>query len=150
MFSIGVSRHTGVMYRQRLRPCPACRSPMAELPVPTGGQEPTTVDVCESCGGMYLDYFDGEPSAIARALIGELKETGLQRPPLEEPPRCPGCSRDMNLLEYLEDDGPPLYRCSGCLAVFATPEQRRAIAEFVATADPEPSVFRRIWRGLFG
>ncbi len=120
------------MYRKRIRNCSACLGPMTSQPL--SGADRAEVDVCTGCGSAFFEYFDGEPAALARALrdaplltqdaVGSLVKTG-----------CPDCATNYELMRYL-DDGPYLFRCHGCMAVFATAEQLMSLARFSETEQP--------------
>ncbi len=55
------------MYRTRRRTCPACASSMEEIAVPLTGGPGAEIDLCNSCGGVYLEFFDGEPTECCGA-----------------------------------------------------------------------------------
>lgn len=118
------------------------------MSVPTTGRDRAKVDVCDACGGVFLGYYDGEPSMVARALAKKLDDRLEPTRTRTYQPTCPGCDRTMELLEYLQDDGPPLFRCPGCMAAFVTPAQRRAAARFT-TWTRRRSVLRRLWDAFF-
>ncbi|HTM21674.1 MAG TPA: zf-TFIIB domain-containing protein [Kofleriaceae bacterium] len=121
------------MYRDRLRPCPGCASPLHGVAVALTSRETVLAHVCEVCGGTFVDYFAGEPVMIARAIA---RAGG--RP--DRPPRprvlatCPDCERELVILPYLED-GPLLWRCPACLGMFATARQLRDLADFEQWVD---------------
>ncbi len=102
-----------------------------------------TVDVCERCGAAFFGYFDGEPSALARAL----PPMTTREPVFEEPPRCPDCDLAFELRPWLHDGGPDVLRCEGCMAIFATPAALEALARYTAPGDEDGL---RAWvRALF-
>jgi Zn-finger nucleic acid-binding protein len=90
--------------------------------------EQVEVDVCDGCGSVFLDYFDGEPGAVARSL----EEAGRFRPSVAGAPvkGCPDCRVDLTLTPYLEAGGPEIYRCGGCGGAFLLPVQLGAIADY--------------------
>lgn len=88
--------------------------------------ENVELDVCAQCGGVFLDYFDGEPAAIAAELRDSVRP-GTAR--LDLPVTCTDCNVAMELQSYLES-GPDMFRCTACMAAFATPEQIDALARF--------------------
>jgi hypothetical protein len=126
----------GGVYRGRKRGCPACRGPMEEIPLATAKNEGVTVEICRPCGGAFLEYDDGEPGAIARALAKS--EAGPKATPrlLGGAPVCPDCDLPLVLRHYL-DRGPELFRCGGCLAAFATRMQLDELAAWRPTEEPE-------------
>lgn len=83
------------------------------------------LDACIRCGGVFLDYFDGEPAAIA----AELRDAVRPRARIEAPVTCTDCDVSMELQRYMET-GPELFRCTACMAAFVTPEQLGALARF--------------------
>jgi ribosomal protein L37AE/L43A len=131
------------MYRDRLRPCPGCASPLQGVAVALTSRESAFAHICEVCGGTFVDYFAGEPVMIARAIA---KAGG--RPERPARPRglttCPDCERELVIRPYLLEDGPLVWRCPECLAMFATSAQLRALAEFDQIEQP-----RSLWLTLF-
>jgi hypothetical protein len=95
------------------------------------------VDVCDRCGGVFLDFFDGEPALLSREITLHLERFQMPFKPGSAPLRCPDCERSMDVHPYL-NDGPNIARCNRCLAMFATPEQIRALATFDFIEDPLP------------
>jgi len=89
------------------------------------------VDFCDSCGSVFLDYFDGEPGAVARSIedAGRFKP-GVARSPVKG---CPECRIDLTITPYLEEGGPEIYRCGGCGGAFLLPVQLGAIADYRQT-----------------
>jgi hypothetical protein len=126
------------LYRARLRACPACRSPMRQIAL-RSMRERGSVDLCDRCGGVYLEFFDGEPAELAREVTPYLLHEHTPRRPWGDgqPIACPDCERVMEVQPYL-DDGPHVARCHRCLAVFATPEQVLALARFHTIQDAPP------------
>lgn len=84
------------------------------------------VDRCPSCGSIFLDYFDGEPGAVARAI----ERAGHAKPGLAPAGvSCPACREPLAPLPYLAN-GPEVLRCGGCGGCFLTPAQLGAVADF--------------------
>lgn len=109
------------------------------------------IDLCERCGGVFFDFFDGEPGNLSRSLV-DLQQTPVIRATADQPARCPDCDRPMTLTRYMER-GPVLRRCDSCVGVFVNHDQIEAMASFVAEERPEDDgdrrgLFRRIC-GLF-
>ncbi|MEM9487485.1 MAG: hypothetical protein AAGC55_00005 [Myxococcota bacterium] len=132
-----------------MRLCAGCSSPVRQMSLAISRRDWATVEVCQECGGVYLDYFAGEPSTVARALDRLLLSAPEPVRLAHYQPVCRSCDLPMELIEYLQDDGPPLHRCSTCMAVFATPTQRQAMARFLPWTPPH-SVLRRLWDAVFG
>jgi Zn-finger nucleic acid-binding protein len=89
------------------------------------------VDVCDACGGMWVDWFDGDVHAIAvEAEILRVERGTPLPPPLgEQPPapkRCPRCSQILTpelyrFADAREDElvsGVEVFRCSECAGAF--------------------------------
>lgn len=107
--------------------------------------ETVELDVCTRCGGVFFDYFDGEPGALARRLEVSFVRRGIP----DNPVHCTDCEEPMTLTEWL-DNGPSLFRCTSCMAIFATPEMIAQLAVFTVEPEPEPSWFARLWRSFAG
>ena len=84
--------------------------------------------MCDSCGGALLDFFDGEPTALAK----ELSEHAIKfaRPSKFTSPSCPECEVTMVTTAYLEPDGPSISRCTQCFCMFITAAQVIALGKF--------------------
>lgn len=68
--------------------------------------------------------------------------------PDRDPP-CPACGVAMARLRYL-DEGPRVWRCNTCMALFATQEQLEKLAAFRPKHEPDdpPTLLDRL-RSLF-
>jgi Zn-finger nucleic acid-binding protein len=116
---------------------------MSEVAVPVSGNESARVDHCEQCGGVFLEFFDGDPGDLSRGVLERmLKHSGDH---LRANPRCPDCEIPMVQSRYL-DTGPAVSRCGRCMGVFATLSQLRAVASYSDTEqpEPEPSLLQRL------
>lgn len=114
---------------------------MQEIPIETDASDPSTraeIDRCASCGGVFLEFFDGEPSALARGLEkrSDLPPTGGRGHGGDH--LCPDCGEPMVIRPYL-DQGPAIPRCETCLAVFLTPALRHEMAQLRLAREPEES-----------
>jgi hypothetical protein len=126
---------------------------MEELPLATATNESLTVEICRPCGGAFLEYDDGEPGALARALAQSPEGPKATARLLGGAPVCPDCDLALVLRSYL-DRGPDLFRCGGCLSAYATRTQLEALAAWRPSAEPEvppepPSLWdliRRLFR----
>jgi Zn-finger nucleic acid-binding protein len=89
------------------------------------------VDVCDACGGMWVDWFDGDVRAIAVEAETARVERGTPLPPPlgAQPPapkHCPRCSQVLSAELYrfadARDDelvaGVEVYRCPECAGAF--------------------------------
>lgn len=132
------------MYRERIRTCPLCDLPMEQVAVPLAAEETAEVDLCAVCGGVFLEFFDGEPGDLARGVLRHLAAAHRQPREAAGPLTCPDCGTHMAPRPYL-DLGPDVGRCDSCLAVFATPPQLRQLAKMVLSdASAAPSFFNRL------
>jgi hypothetical protein len=88
---------------------------------------------------VFLEFFDGEPSAVSRGLLGRPKRTsGLLTPDAT----CPDCSTPMVRKAYL-GHGPEIARCDECLAVFIAGSELPALARL--ELPPEPVAAEPTW-----
>jgi Zn-finger nucleic acid-binding protein len=117
------------MYRETARSCPACASPMREVELRLRDGGSTGIDLCDSCGGVFLEFFDGEPVALSRRLLPALHPTRPDAPSLGAELRCPDCRTPMVEQPYLHR-GPHIARCESCMSVFATRAQLQELAGF--------------------
>jgi Zn-finger nucleic acid-binding protein len=100
------------------------------------------VDVCTACGGMWVDWFDGEVRQIATSVLaGEAARSSRATPPTSSlrnenvaTGACPRCTRQLAVERYVVkvDVGPrgaerrsvstttgaDLLRCEECAGVF--------------------------------
>jgi len=102
--------------------------------VPAGVGESAEVDLCELCGGVFIEFFDGEPSSVALGVQALVHEEPIA-PSRAWPERadCPDCSVPMRGMRYMDgEEGPPVFRCGGCMALFVGQGQ---LGELAAYAD---------------
>jgi len=80
-------------YRDTPFLCPACTRPME-----TRQAGATSVHVCVTCKGLWIDWFDGEASVVAQ-LAGPLS---IPRAPIAAIQRatCPDCRSALTLQPY--------------------------------------------------
>lgn len=83
------------------------------------------IDRCNRCGGIFLELFDGEPIGLARGVVASTPARSSDRP--ARPARCPDCETPMVERPYL-DEGPMLWRCETCLAVFVSRDRLEELA----------------------
>ena len=116
----------GPAYRGTTARCPACSEPMH-----TENTSSAEVDICDACGGMWVDWFDGDVHAIAVETEAARVERGTALPPpaldaAAAPKRCPRCSQVLSAELYRfadakEDElvtGVEIHRCADCLGAF--------------------------------
>lgn len=94
------------------------------------------IDVCEGCGGLFIEFFDGGPREIARALTRASIPDGV--PAMTA--TCCDCDAAMVLHRYLEV-GPEVLRCGGCMAMFVMLDELAALAAHSEFEKPKPSGF---------
>lgn len=126
---------------------------MDEVPVRTDPHDASAraeIDRCAGCGGLFLEFFDGEPSAISRGLRGRADLAETRREPAPDRRVCPDCDAPMIRRAYL-GQGPELARCDTCMAVFLTPAEAASLAQLVLEPEApreEPSWLERLLRWL--
>jgi Zn-finger nucleic acid-binding protein len=147
--------HGSSGYRGAAVRCPGCAEPMT-----IENLADAEVDVCASCGGMWVDWFDGEVKRVATAVLateprrisGPSAPSSSLRNEAVATGACPRCTRQLTIERYVvkvdvggASDGPrtsvsqttgaDLLRCEDCAGVFVS----RASAALLATlpADEE-------------
>lgn len=103
-------------YRGTVAKCPACGTPMDER-----GAADVMVDVCPTCRGLWIDWFDGDTVDVA------MKAAPLSmRAPVAIDPSKTFCPRDQQPLAFsnhalhteasgpITGHGPMLLRCGEC------------------------------------
>ena len=105
---------------------------------------------CEACFGIWVDWWSGEPSGVAR-LVPVLDPGG---PVGKRGGACPRDGDALVLRPYL-DAGPVVERCPTCLGLFAPRARVAALAAFherIPFDPPElihfPSLFTRFWHAF--
>jgi Zn-finger nucleic acid-binding protein len=118
------------VYREDVARCPRCAVDMEAIPV---GEE--TIDACPRCGGVWLDWYDGDVAVLVE---------GLGRPPrgpVGGPAERPTCPRCRMALTAEDARGETLvWRCRGCAGTFV-PEESFA---GVTAPDPPRSALGRL------
>lgn len=115
-------------YRQNQPLCPACSQPLESLDT----QAPqAVVDVCKQCGGVWLDWEDGDFTDLARQIPPVASRT-LARDGLGE---CPRCHREL-LVEVFRDVAEVL-RCGECAGAFVPYASIGKLSESTPAADIE-------------
>jgi hypothetical protein len=124
------------------------------------------VDVCGSCGGMWVDWFDGEVKHVATELLKTESERGSRpgapvstlRNEAFATGACPRCSRQLAVERYVvkanlafsplgertsvsTTTGADLLRCEECAGVFVPRTSAALLATLPAEEDelPPPS-----------
>jgi Zn-finger nucleic acid-binding protein len=133
--------------------CPGCADPMT-----VEALEGADVDVCNACGGFWIDWFDGEIRAVAaetlaKNLVGRPSEPGSARNEARAIGACPRCSRQLVRERYAassivaSDGGAPavrtstetgaeLMRCEECAGAFVSRDSAALLATLPPEADP--------------
>jgi Zn-finger nucleic acid-binding protein len=122
--------------------CPGCGGLMLSLD--SAGAR------CQSCFGVWFDWFDGETSGLAQKVPRlDAAETRAR-----SGGSCPRDGARLEPHEYL-DGGPLVDRCPECLGLFAARAQLLALAEFherMPADSPEPieraSLLARLWHAF--
>ncbi|HMR75200.1 MAG TPA: zf-TFIIB domain-containing protein [Polyangiaceae bacterium] len=138
-------------YRTEALRCPKCDEPMRERRTAHA-----VVDVCGQCSGLWIEWFDGEMTQVAReAEAGDLPEAV---PAAREygSLTCPTCRVELELRRYPSHvDGAEVLRCGECAGAFVP----RGSGEQLASSTPEehtaddPGLLERLTsslRRLFG
>lgn len=143
-------------YRGSVVRCPLCGDAMRSEPVPSA-----EVDVCDGCGGLWVDWFDGEVQTLAaEAEARRLERDGRAHVapagartmrPAEATPTCPRCLRPLALEHHRFSDasegelvtGVELLRCAECAGSFVP----RASAHLLLDRVREPRALT-LWEAL--
>jgi Zn-finger nucleic acid-binding protein len=141
----------GPAYRGVTVRCPACAEAMRCEAVPSA-----EIDVCDACGGLWVDWFDGEVHTLAVEAEAARVDRGAPPPASVGAPRggsnaCPRCSRALTLELYRFSDvregelvtGVELLRCSECAGSFVP----RASAHLLLDRVREPRAVT-LWEAL--
>lgn len=148
-----VAGYRGVAVR-----CPGCAEPMT-----IEALAECEVDVCSACGGIWIDWFDGEVRRVASdVLAGEAERASRPSAPTSSlrneavaTGACPRCTRQLVVERYVvktevrssdggermtvaTETGAELSRCEECAGVFVP----RTSASLLATLpgdEPPPS-----------
>jgi Zn-finger nucleic acid-binding protein len=119
--------------------CPSCDWPMQSKGVALDDQT-AVVDVCERCHGAFFEFFDGEPSALARQLSTNVEPVASSRTKIGP---CPDCKVEMVYARY-QEHGPTVARCGSCLGLFATQSQLTELAHYAQLEAPRRSFVEQV------
>lgn len=111
-------------YRETALTCPGCGDVLSPNQV---GE--AMIDVCPGCGGIWVDWFDGELSALVR---GTPSVKGARSPASPGGGACPRCDCPLAEEGYLQSRA-EILRCGDCSGAFVP----RAAAHAIAKVDPE-------------
>lgn len=124
-----VAGYRGVAVR-----CPGCAEPMT-----IEGLDGADVDVCNACGGIWIDWFDGEIRAVAREtlakdLVGRPSASDA-RNEARAVGACPRCTRQLVHERYVVRaepaaiaTGAELLRCEECAGAFVSRDSAALLA----------------------
>ncbi len=115
-------------YRETSLTCPGCREALAETYVGDA-----LIDVCGACGGIWVDWFDGDLVVMVRG-APDVPEARL--PEQRGSEACPRCKRPLEVERYLESNGEVL-RCGDCAGAFVPRASVRALVGLVPEREPE-------------
>jgi Zn-finger nucleic acid-binding protein len=129
-------------YRGLAIRCPGCAAAMRQLAL-----SEAEVDVCDACGGIWVDWFDGEVKAIAAETLHvnePVAPGGKGRNEAVAAGACPRCTRQIVPERYAigAQGAAELLRCEECLGVFVTrtsAEQLASLAESEQLTPPAES-----------
>jgi Zn-finger nucleic acid-binding protein len=96
-------------YRATIATCPACSVPME---MRTAGD--AMVDVCPTCRGLWLDWFDGDTLAVTELALPLSRRAPA---PASGDPKCPRCTLPLAQSEHAAG-GPVVWRCGECAGTF--------------------------------
>jgi Zn-finger nucleic acid-binding protein len=96
-------------YRESTPLCPACHEPLEAHTVEGAG---AMIDLCARCGGVWLDWEDGDFTELAR----EVPPAVAREIPRSGPGVCPRCNRPLHV-EVFRDTA-ELLRCGECAGAF--------------------------------
>lgn len=113
------------------RTCPRCAADLTARSA--AGVE---VDLCTSCGGVFLDESEFD-AAIARRFEGKNLESlfAFLAADTPDPLSCPCCGVSMQRLDYEEIE---IDRCPGCAGIWIDGDERDAFARRAQAASEPP------------
>lgn len=110
--------------------------------------EECEVDVCSACGGIWIDWFDGEIRRVTAEALQAAPpppKSAADRPSRNEAVAigaCPRCTRQLAAERYKLDEQPTgadLLRCEDCLGVFVSKSSGELLATLPEDDEPPPS-----------
>jgi Zn-finger nucleic acid-binding protein len=96
-------------YRATPATCPVCTVPMEMRPAGDA-----IVDVCPTCRGLWLDWFDGDTLAVTELALPLSRRP---TPAAAGDPKCPRCTQPLAQREH-DAGGPAVWRCGECAGTF--------------------------------
>lgn len=146
----------GSGYRESRLICPGCKADLEAQEI-LG----SAVDRCVECGGLWVDWFDGDLPQIVRGV----RDAGQAKPASDDGREeknafgsakksskllpCPRCSRPLNQ-EHFQQSGPIIFRCGECLGAYVPADCAAELSRFelLETEAPAKGDDAGFWRGL--
>lgn len=157
-----LSRRTAGSYRGVAIRCPGCGEPMSIVPL-----EEADVDVCASCQGIWVDWFDGEIGDVARNVLARTEGQSIGAPASSMRneahatggcPRCQGIQlvveryvirrQDAGQAAEVEETGAELLRCEHCAGAFVSATSASMLGNLPPEEGPPPSEAAKILEPL--
>jgi Zn-finger nucleic acid-binding protein len=110
-------------YRETALACPGCGDVLEPKEVGDA-----VIDVCVACGGIWVDWFDGDLVVLVR---GAPPVPGARVPERPGSASCPRCRRPLDGERYLESRA-EILRCGDCAGAFVP----RASVSALVMLDP--------------
>ncbi len=118
-------------YRTRSLACPECSGPLREQ-----ATEHANVDVCADCGGVFIEWFDGDPSRVAAGIAHPAPRAGERR----GSGGCPICGVALTYEGYPDKAGSVVIgRCGECAGSFVSASALTALGALVEAGDDAPA-----------
>ena len=147
-------------YRSGVLRCPACQGLMRTEPTSA-----SQTQVCDGCDGLWIDWFEGEVSAIAVEREAARVERGMPPPgrtiaQAAGTRACPDCARALvaelyRFADATDDDliaGVELLRCPECAGAFVPRGSAHLLLERSREAKTQSplTAIRYLVRQMFG
>lgn len=130
-------------YRESAPLCPSCHEPLEAHTIEAPS---AVVDMCKRCGGVWIDWEDGDLTTLAR----EVPPAQARAMPTNGPGACPRCKRPL-AVEVFQGTAEVL-RCADCAGAFLPYASIGKIAASTPAdareAPGEAGVFARALAGL--
>lgn len=135
----------GTAYRSESLQCPTCPDLLRAIPL--GG---VIVDVCDGCGGVWFDWFDGDVPSLAVEISQQARAPSGA--PAEGCLACPRCGVALHD-ESFQGQGPGVLRCPSCQGIFVPHGALAPLAALASLPEDAPrdtSFWSRLWLALRG
>ena len=107
--------------------CPACA---ARMDLRAAGD--ATIDVCPTCRGLWLDWFDGDTLSLAELAMPLSRRASA---PVPAKVLCPRCSDPLEERAH-DTSGPIVWRCLECAGSFLPRATVEALLIWSASSPP--------------